>query len=149
MDLKLLLKRGALLAAANWPLVAIQFAAETMFQVLLAVPVVCAAILVAVLLGGDVANLLQGTLREIVTTIADALVAQPFALGSFFLAFGIVLAGGSALMFLVKGGTIDVLLTAGATTPPIEREPITLESVMPRRMGSGLWKYRQAQNARS
>jgi hypothetical protein len=38
LDLKLLLKRGALLAAANWPTVAIQFLAETTFQVLLAVP---------------------------------------------------------------------------------------------------------------
>ena len=32
MDLKLLLKRGALLAAANWPTIAIQFVAETTFQ---------------------------------------------------------------------------------------------------------------------
>ena len=129
MDLKHLLKRGALLAAANWPLIAIQFAAETTFQVLLAVPVVGAAILVAVLLGGDLANLLQGNLRDIVTTISDALVSEPFAFAAFILAFGIVLAGGSALMFLVKGGTVEVLLAAGGDTPPIEREPVTLESM--------------------
>ena len=55
MDLKLLLKRGALLAAANWPLVAIQFVAETTFQVLLAVPVIGAAILVASGIHADVA----------------------------------------------------------------------------------------------
>ena len=36
MDLKHLLKRGALLAAANWQTVAIQFIAQTTFQVLLA-----------------------------------------------------------------------------------------------------------------
>ncbi len=47
LDVKLLLKRGALLAAANWPTVAIQFIAETTFQVLLAVPIIGAAILVA------------------------------------------------------------------------------------------------------
>ena len=58
MDLKLLLKRGALLAAANWPTVAIQFLAETTFQVLLAVPLIGAAILVAVLMGTDIAELL-------------------------------------------------------------------------------------------
>ena len=39
MDLKHLLKRGALLAAANWQTVAIQFVAQTTFQVLLAVPI--------------------------------------------------------------------------------------------------------------
>src|SRR5207248_1020243 len=73
LNLKPLLKRGALLTAANWPSVAIQFAAETTFQVLLAVPVVGAAVLVAVLLGGDLANLLQGSTREIITTVANAL----------------------------------------------------------------------------
>ena len=44
MDLKHLLKRGALLAAANWQTVAIQFVAQTTFQVLLAVPIIGAAI---------------------------------------------------------------------------------------------------------
>ena len=71
--MKLLLKRGALLAAANWPVVLIQFAAQTTFQVLLAVPIIGAAVLVAVLLGGDLGNLLQGSMRDIFTTIAEAL----------------------------------------------------------------------------
>jgi hypothetical protein len=129
LDLKLLLKRGALLAAANWPLIAIQFVAETTFHVLLAVPVIGAAILVAVLLGADVANLLQGTLREMFAAIADALMAEPVALAAFILAFGIVLMGGSVLMFLVKGGTVDVLLAANEVAGPIEHEAITFESL--------------------
>ena len=54
LDLKRLLKRGALITAANWQTVAIQFVAETTFQMLLAVPIVGAALMVAVLLGGDV-----------------------------------------------------------------------------------------------
>jgi len=73
LELKYLLKRGALLAAANWQAVVIQFAAQTTFQVLLAVPILGAAILVALILGGDLANLLQGSLREIFTAIAHAL----------------------------------------------------------------------------
>jgi len=93
LDLKLLLKRGALLTAANWPVVAIQFAAETTFQVLLAVPIIGAAILVAVLLGGDLAELLQGSLREIFTTIASALMSEPIALVAFIAAFSVVLLG--------------------------------------------------------
>src|SRR5262249_15360594 len=108
LDLKLLLKRGALLAAANWPAVVIQFAAETTFQALLAVPLVGAAILVAVLLGADLANVLQGTTREIITTIANALMSEPVALVAFVAAFSVVLLGGSAFMFLVKGGTMEV-----------------------------------------
>ena len=87
LALKHLLKRGALLVAANWRLVVIQFVAETTFQVLIAVPIVGAAILVAVLLGTDLAILLQGSLREMFTTIASALVSEPVALVSFVAAF--------------------------------------------------------------
>ena len=129
MDLKLLLKRGGLLTAANWPIVAIQFAAQTTFQALLAVPIIGAAILVAVLLGADLANLLQGSLRDIFTTIADALTAEPVAFGAFIAAFGIVLVGGSILMFLVKGGTVDAILGADAVAGPIEHEALTLANV--------------------
>jgi hypothetical protein len=129
LNLKLLLKRGALLAAANWPVVAIQFIAETTFQALLAVPIIGAAILVAVLLGGDLAVLLGGSLREIFATVTATLMSEPIALVSFILAFGIVLVGGSALMFLVKGGTIDVMLAANEAAGPIEREPLTYDGV--------------------
>src|ERR1700716_620547 len=87
LDLKHLLKRGALLATANWQTVVIQFVAETTFQVLLAVPVVGAAVLVAVLLGGDLAELLHGNLRQIMGTIASALLSEPIALMAFVTAF--------------------------------------------------------------
>ena len=127
MDLKHLLKRGALLSAANWQTVAIQFIAETTFQVLLAVPIVGAAVLVAVLLGGDLAELLQGSLREIFTTIASTLLSEPLALVAFITAFAVVLLGGSVLMFAVKGGTVDVLVAANAEAGAIERQPLTVD----------------------
>jgi hypothetical protein len=129
LDLKLLLKRGALLAGANWPVVAIQFAAQTTFQVLLAVPVIGAAILVAVLLGADLANLLQGSLREIFTTITSALMSEPTALVAFVSAFTIVLLGGSVLMFLVKGGVVDVMIAANEAVGAIERETLTFAAI--------------------
>jgi hypothetical protein len=129
LGLKLLLKRGGLLAAANWPVIAIQFAAQTTFQVLLAVPIVGAAILVAVLLGADFGNLLQGTLLDTFKAIASALIAEPVALVAFMAAFAIVLVGGSVLMFLVKGGTIAVMLASDESAAPVEREPITLMTI--------------------
>lgn len=128
MHLKHLLKRGGLLAAANWPVIAVQFAAQMTFQVLLAVPIVGAAILVAVLLGADLGHLLQGSMREMFTTIADALIAEPLALSAFITAFAMVLVGGSILMFLVKGGTVEVMLAADAAAGPIESEPLTLSA---------------------
>jgi hypothetical protein len=127
LDLKHLLKRGALLVAANWQTVVIQFVAETTFQVLLAVPIVGAAILVAVLLGGDLAELLQGSLRDIFTTIASTLLSEPLALIAFITAFALVLLGGSVLMFVVKGGTVEVLAAANADAGPIEQHPLTID----------------------
>jgi hypothetical protein len=131
VNLKFLLKRGALLAAANWPVVAIQFLAETTFQVLLAVPILGAAVLVAVLVGADLGELLQGGLRDIVARIARELTSEPVALVSFAIAFTIALAGGSALMCLVKGGTLDVLLAAHESAGPVEHEPVTIDSLRP------------------
>jgi hypothetical protein len=127
LDLKHLLKRGALLVAANWQTVVIQFVAETTFQVLLAVPIIGAAILVAVLLGGDLADLLQGSLREIFTTIASALLSEPVALVAFMTAFTVVLLGGSVLMFVVKGGIVEVLAAANLETGSIERQPLSID----------------------
>ena len=127
LDIRHLLKRGALLTAANWQAVVIQFVAETTFQVLLAVPIIGAAILVAVLLGADLADLLQGSLREIFTTISSALLSEPVAFIAFISAFAVVLLGGSVLMFVVKGGTVEVLAAASAGAGAIEQHAITFD----------------------
>ena len=132
MRLKLLLKRGALLAAANWPVSASQFVAATTFQVMLAVPLIGAAILVTVLLGADLAELLRGSLRDIFATITGVLLSPPVApviIVAFGAAVAVVLFGGSILMFLVKGGTVDVLVAAHRTAGRIEDEPITIDNL--------------------
>src|SRR5438445_411568 len=111
--------RCALVTAANWPVVVVQFIAETTFQVLLAVPLIGAAILVTVLLGADLAEILQGSLREIFTTVASTLLSEPLALVAFITAFSLVLLGGSVMMFVVKGGTVEVMLAAEAAAGSI------------------------------
>src|SRR5262245_59797785 len=129
LDLRHLLKRGALVTAANWQAVAIQFVAETTFQVLLAVPVIGTAILVAVLLGADLAALLQESLRDMFTTIASALLSEPVAPVPSMAPFAVVLLGGSVLMFVVKGGIVEVFAAANAAAGPVERQPLTFESL--------------------
>jgi hypothetical protein len=129
VDPKHLLKRGALIAAANWPTVVIQFAAQTIFKLLLLVPLVGAAVLVSAFIGGDAATLLQGGLRDMFATIADALTAEPVALAAFISAFGLVLVGGSIFTFLIKGGTVSVLVAAHDAAGPIERLPLTLDNI--------------------
>ena len=122
--LKATLKRGALIAAANWPLVAVQFVAESTLKVLLAVPVVGGIFLVVLLLGADADELLAGDVREIVAEVFAAMRQNVPALIAFSVAFTIVLLGGSALTFIIKGGTVSLLAAAEAQAGPIERPPV-------------------------
>jgi len=64
-----------------------------------------------------------------VTSVVAALTGQPGALAAFVAAMLIVLAGGSALMFLVKGGTVTVLAAGDAAAGTIERPPVRLAAV--------------------
>lgn len=129
LPLKAALKRGAIIAAANWPLVVVQFVAEAMLKLLLGVPVLGGLFLVVLLLGAEVEDLLAGDLRDIVAAVFAALRANPVAFASFGTAFVLVLLGGSALTFVVKGGTMSLLAAAESTTGPIERPPLRLEAV--------------------
>lgn len=127
--LKAALKRGALLTAANWQVVIAQFVTDTTFKLLLAVPILGGTILVVVLIGGEAEELVSGDPRATLPTIARALYDQPFALAGFLLALGVVVAGGSSLMFLVKGGTVAVLVEADRVAGPIERAAVTLRGI--------------------
>jgi hypothetical protein len=129
LALKPTLKRGALLAAANWPLVIVQFVAESVFKIALAVPVIGGILMVGLMLGGDVSDLMAGDLRARVTGVAAELLETPVALAAFLLAFGVVLIGGSALLFLVKGGTVSVLAEAERGAEPVEESPLDLDAM--------------------
>lgn len=127
--LKAALKRGALIAAANWPLVLVQFVAESILKLLLAVPIVGGAFLVALLLDTSLTDLLRGDMRDIVTSILSALMASPLGLAAFVAAGLLVLVGGSIVTFVVKGGTVALLAEAERIAGPIERPPLRLESL--------------------
>jgi hypothetical protein len=128
LTLKDCLKRGALVAAANWHVVIVQFVADALFKTLLAVPIVGGVFLVVLLIGGNPWDLLSLDWSEVIPTMASVLMAQPLALGAFLLALGLVLVGGSTLMFLVKGGTVAVLVTAERNAGAIEHPPLRLSA---------------------
>lgn len=110
--LRSVLKRSAVITAACWPVVLIQFVSESVFKILLAVPVLGGAFLASILLGRNAGDLAAGDLRETATAVVASLLGQPVALVAFIFALLVVVFGGSALMFLIKGGTIAVLLAA-------------------------------------
>ena len=127
--LKAALKRGALVAAANWPLVIVQFVAESSLKLMLAVPIVGGAFLVALLLDTSLSDLLRGDAREIVTSIVASLTQSPAALAAFAAACLLVLVGGSMLTWAVKAGTIALLAEAERIAGPVERPPLRFEAL--------------------
>ncbi len=127
--LKAALKRGALIAAANWPLVIVQFVAESSLKLLLAVPIVGGAFLVALLLDTSLSDLLRGDARDIIGAIISALTQSPGALAAFAASGLLVLVGGSILTFVVKAGTMAMLAKAEVVAGPIERPPLRFDAV--------------------
>lgn len=122
--LKGAVKRGALIAAANWPVTLIQASADSLFKLLLAAPLIGGVFLVALAVGSEPTSLIALESREMMATIASALLAQPMVLAAFLLAVAIVAVGGSLFVFLVKGGTVATLVRSDRESGPIEAPPL-------------------------
>src|SRR4029079_1945509 len=127
--LKASLKRGAFIAAANWPLIAVQFVAEGTQQLLLAVPVVGGIAMVVLLLGANVEEVVGNDVKGSIFSVLRALRANPVALGLFATSFTLVLVGASVLTFIVKAGAISILAAAESQAGPIERPPVRLAAL--------------------
>lgn len=129
LDLKLALKRGALLAAANWPVTIVQAVADTLFKLLIAAPLVAGLFLLAVVVGAEPVELLSLGWRDLATTIVGLLVSRPLVLGPILLGVAVAVACGSLLVFLVKGGTLGVLVRSDREAGAIEQPPLHLHRV--------------------
>lgn len=126
-ELKPLLKRGALVAAANWPVIVFQWLAEAAFKLLLTLPILGAAFLIALIAGGNAIDFAGGDVRQLLALVVSELGLHPAALMLYLLGTVIVITGGAALTFLVKGGTVAVLVAAERKAPAVEHPPLTRE----------------------
>jgi hypothetical protein len=122
--LKPTLKRGALVAAANWQVIVLQAIADSLFKALIAMPLIGGIFLVALVVGADPSALISLAWRDLATTIIGALFSRPIVLVAFLASLAIVIAGGSLFVFLVKGGTVSVLVRADRAAGPIEQPPL-------------------------
>jgi hypothetical protein len=129
MILKRTLKRGALVAAANWQVTLIQSVADSLFKLLIAVPILGGVFIVALVLGAEPKELATLDWRDLTTTIVAALVWHPMVLASFLLSLGVVVLGGSVFVFLVKGGTVATLVEGDERAGPIEQPPLRFSKV--------------------
>lgn len=123
------LKRGALVAAANWPVALVQWAADSLFKLLIAAPLVGGTVLVVVVIGADPSPLLVLGWRELAATLVTSLLSYPVLLAAFLASLSVVVAGGSLCVFLVKGGTVGVLVAAERAAGAIESRPLRLDAV--------------------
>jgi len=104
------LKRGALVTAANWPVVLIDFALESFYKVTLTIPVLGGVLMVTALVGSDVDTVVGEGLRATADLVLGSLSTAPVALVSFLTALAIVGLGGETIMFVVKAGTLSVIV---------------------------------------
>ena len=127
--LKTALKRGALIAAANWQVTLIQATADSLFKLLLAAPVIGGVFLAALAVGSDPVALLTLQSREMAVTIAASLLARPLVLAVLLLAIAAVGVGGSLFVFLVKAGTVATLVRSEQDAGNIEEPPLRVSVV--------------------
>ena len=129
LPLKAALKRGALVAAANWPVTLIQAIADSLFKLLIAAPLVGGIFLVALVVGADPSVLLSLEWRELAATIVGSLRSHPLVLAAFLSAMAVVVIGGSVFVFLVKAGTVAVLVRGDREAGPLEQPPLHFDAV--------------------
>ena len=127
--LKAAVKRGALIAAANWPVTLIQASADSLFKLLLAAPLIGGVFLVALAVGTQPGALIALESREMFAAVTEALLAQPIVLVAFLLAVAIVAVGGSLFVFLIKSGTVATLVRAEREAGSIEEPPLHVGAV--------------------
>jgi heme/copper-type cytochrome/quinol oxidase subunit 4 len=128
-SLKPALKRGALIAAANWQIAFVQATADSLFKVLFAAPIVGGIFLVVLAVGADPQTLVFLDWRDLAATIVSSLLSRPLVLTAFLLAVAVVAVGGSLFVFLVKAGTVAVLVRSEREAGPIEEPPLHVDAV--------------------
>ncbi|HEY6507643.1 MAG TPA: hypothetical protein VIY56_06495 [Vicinamibacterales bacterium] len=123
------LKRGALVAAANWPTVVIQASTDAIVKVVVAVPAVGGIVLAALVIGAEPPALLTLDLRDMVTTVVALLTARPATLAAFLAAVVTAVLGGSLFAFAIKAGSVAVIVASERQGGPVEEPPLSVDAV--------------------
>jgi len=129
LPLRTALKHGALVVAANWPVVLIDFALASFYKLSLAVPILGGALMVAAIAGIDVGAVVGEGVRATADLVIGSLATAPVALTSFFVAMAIVGLGGEAIVFALRVGTLSVIVAADAVAGDIHAMPVDTESL--------------------
>lgn len=129
LPLRAALKRGALVTAANWPVIFVQLTTTSMFRLALAVPIVGGVFMVAVLAHADVQPLFADGVQGAAGLVVASLLHRPIALVSFVLAVGVVAAGGGLVSCLASAGSMGILAEGERRSETLHQPPFRLEKV--------------------
>jgi hypothetical protein len=108
---------------SNWPIVLIDFAVESLYKLAVSVPVLGASLGIAALVGEDLTLLLSQGVRATADVVLGSLATAPVALTTFLLALSVVAVGGEAVMFVIKAGTLAVLVEADRVSGEVHQLP--------------------------
>jgi hypothetical protein len=123
LPIRAALTRGAIVTLANWPVVLVEFVVESAYKAALGVPIVGGAFMVALLLGVDVRSLLGEGLLSAADQILVRLATAPAALAAFLASLSLVGVGGAMTMYVVKAGTLAVLVKGEGAAGELYRRP--------------------------
>jgi hypothetical protein len=118
------LKRGALVAAANWPVTLAQAVADALFKLLVAVPLVGGIVIATLVVRTQTDPFAAADWRVVAASLVTSLLSHKAVLAAFVLSLTVVLAGGSLFVALVKGGTVAVLARGEREAGPVEEPPL-------------------------
>ena len=129
LPLRAALKRGALITAANWPVIVVQFIVVSIARVALAVPIAGGAFMVAVLSNADVTSIFSGGLRSAAGIVIASLLNRPIALWSFIAALTVVAAGSGVISWLAQAGVMGTLATGERAAGDLHRPPLRMDAL--------------------
>jgi hypothetical protein len=129
LPLRAALERGVLITVANWPVILIDFAIESVYKIAVAIPVLGGALMVGTLVGTDLRTVVAEGVGPTADLVLGSLAGSPAALLAFLAALAVTAIGGEALTFIVRAGSLTVFVDADCAAGDVESRPFDAEAL--------------------
>lgn len=129
LPLRAALERGGLIAAANWPVILVDFGIDSLYKLAMSVPVLGGALMVGTIAGADLRTAVGEGIGATADLVLGSLASSPIALLAFLAALAVTAIGGEALSFIVKAGTLAVLVESDRDGGEIQDAPFDMDAL--------------------
>jgi hypothetical protein len=107
----------------------VQFTAESLFKILVGVPLAGGFVLLVLVVGHGLPDASMTSLRDVGIGVLTSLSDHPIGFAGFLCSLVIAVLGGSAFTFVVKAGTLAVLVAGERQAVGLERPPLRWSQV--------------------